>query len=174
MLPCSLFALIRSPDDMENPEAPVASEAGGSQIAEPVHLQLTIGESRMADPDSPAIGSSPAEAISPDLGPLLTVGDEAPRGLQIKESQPHRLPQSSPLYRTAGVAVAGTLPLDLGDGHFATVVNVWARHLSTGRDGNIYNRAISKMQFYTGVNTQIPVVIMQEYINDDRFAFITV
>ena len=94
---------------------------------------------------------SPAEAINPDLRPLLTLGEGAPHGLQILEVQPHRVPYSSPLHRTAGVHVAEALPLDLGDGQFATVAdeecNVWARHMSTGRNGHIYYRCTSKMQF---------------------------
>ena len=75
----------------------------------------------MVDPDSLATGSSPAESVNPDLGPVRTVGQEAPRGLQILEVQPQRLPYSSPLSRAAGVAFVEPLAFNLGDGQFSSV-----------------------------------------------------
>ena len=52
--------------------------------------------------------------------------------------------------------------------------NVWARRLSTGRDGHIYDWASTNVQICNGVNTPVPVNIVQEYMNDDSFAFSTV
>ena len=50
-------------------------------------IPLDVSGSRVVDTDSPGgTGSSQAEAVNPDLGPLMTVGEEAPGGFYDRGS----------------------------------------------------------------------------------------